>query len=679
MIAHEAEETGRYEILVVDDTPDNLRFLTRILTDHGYKVRPASGGLLALRSTAVKTPDLILLDVKMPDMDGFEVCRRLKADERNRDIPVLFISAMGEIAEKAKGFEAGGVDYITKPFETDEVLARIGIHLRLHELNERLEQKVNERTGELTDANRKLRQEIAGHQLAETALKESEQRFRKLVENIPVRIFIKDRESVYIDSNLSYAKDRGIEEEEIRGKTDYDFYPAELAEKYRAEDRRIMDAGREEEMENMHTEDGQDYWIQVIKIPLSDEAHMVTGVLGVYWDITERKRSEEAIRLNNFRMQTLLKLNQMNDATLRQITDFALEGAVRITKSKIGYLSFLNDDETILTMHSWSEQAIKESGIINKPIEYIVKDMSLWGEAIRQRRPIITNDYAAPSPLKKGQQAGHVTVRRHMNVPVFAGEHIVIVAGVGNKDSDYDENDVQQLTLLMEGTWRLIEHKRAEEKIIQSLREKETLIRELYHRTKNTMQVIHGMLALQAADYPANAELQRVMKNTEDRIEVISLVHQMLYNSQDLSRISIKEYIHELSSLIMRSYGVSEDRIALNTNIDDQYFLLDTAIPFGLILNELMTNSLKYAFPGNRKGIITITLTRGESNKNTLRYSDNGVGVPAGFIFPNKNTLGMQLIYSISEQQLMGEVVMENNNGVSCIFEFRNNLYKVRV
>ncbi len=118
-------------ILVVDDSQDILNLLTDILTNYNYQVRHASGGSAALKSVAVEVPDLILLDIKMPDMDGFEVCYHLKSDEKSRMIPVIFISALDEVVDKIKGFEAGGVDYITKPFRQAEVLARVETHLSL--------------------------------------------------------------------------------------------------------------------------------------------------------------------------------------------------------------------------------------------------------------------------------------------------------------------------------------------------------------------------------------------------------------------------------------------------------------------------------------------------------------------------------------------------------------------
>ncbi len=118
-------------ILVVDDTPANLRLLTTMLRDGGYKVRPVSSGEMALRAVEAKAPDLVLLDVNMPGMDGYEVCRRLKADPRWRDIPVLFISALTDTADKVRAFQAGGVDYVGKPFQFEEVDARVRTHLEL--------------------------------------------------------------------------------------------------------------------------------------------------------------------------------------------------------------------------------------------------------------------------------------------------------------------------------------------------------------------------------------------------------------------------------------------------------------------------------------------------------------------------------------------------------------------
>jgi putative two-component system response regulator len=156
MIEHRPDTFETSDIVVVDDSMDGLRYLADILQKQGYRIRPATGGELALSAVAAKRPDLILLDVKMPGMDGYEVCRRLKADPENARIPIIFISALNDPEDKVKAFAAGGVDYITKPLHAEEVLARVQTHLRLQELTGRLEQLVVERTAELTDANQKL-------------------------------------------------------------------------------------------------------------------------------------------------------------------------------------------------------------------------------------------------------------------------------------------------------------------------------------------------------------------------------------------------------------------------------------------------------------------------------------------------------------------------------------------
>ncbi|MCW6049071.1 response regulator [Microcoleus sp. A2-C5] len=138
--------TDRGNILVVDDTPANLRLLAGILNGKGYKVRPVPSGELALSAAKGMPPDLILLDIMMPEMNGYEVCEKIKADERTRDIPVIFISAINDVLDKVKAFAVGGVDYITKPFQVEEVLVRVETHLAMCQLQKKLRHKNDELT-----------------------------------------------------------------------------------------------------------------------------------------------------------------------------------------------------------------------------------------------------------------------------------------------------------------------------------------------------------------------------------------------------------------------------------------------------------------------------------------------------------------------------------------------------
>jgi PAS domain S-box-containing protein len=216
----------------------------------------------------------------------------------------------------------------------------------------------------------------------------------------------------------------------------------------------------------MITADGQVIQVESAGVPIQSKGRILH--FGIFSDIGERKRSEEELRIDDHRMEALLQLNQMTHASLQEIASFAMEEAVRLTQSRIGYLAFANEDESVLTMYAWSRSAMKECAIEQKPIVYPVADTGLWGEPVRQRKAIITNDYRAPNPLKKGFPKGHVNVERHLGVPIFDNDRIVIVAGVGDKGSDYNERDIKQLELLMSGMWRIVQRKQAEDALRHS-------------------------------------------------------------------------------------------------------------------------------------------------------------------------------------------------------------------
>ena len=165
---------GKTSILIVDDKPENLTLLSRILMDAGYQVRGATSGLQALKTALYSPPQLILLDIKMPDMDGYEVCRQLKVDEWTRDIPVIFLSSLHEAVDKVKGFRVGGADFISKPFSAEEVLARVQTHCDLYAIRTNLEELVAERTLALKSTNDQLRQEIAERKEIEKRLAHAE-------------------------------------------------------------------------------------------------------------------------------------------------------------------------------------------------------------------------------------------------------------------------------------------------------------------------------------------------------------------------------------------------------------------------------------------------------------------------------------------------------------------------
>jgi len=179
-------ETAR--ILVVDDQPEALALLTEVLSAAGYRVHAADSGMLALSAIEAALPDLILLDMRMPGMDGLEVCRRLKASQRSGPIPVMFMSSSADLEQRVDAWNLGAVDFVSKPIRRDELLARVHTHLELSRLRRDLEALAARRTEALTEAVERLQTEIAERKRTELALIESEQRFRNIADNAPMMI-----------------------------------------------------------------------------------------------------------------------------------------------------------------------------------------------------------------------------------------------------------------------------------------------------------------------------------------------------------------------------------------------------------------------------------------------------------------------------------------------------------
>jgi two-component sensor histidine kinase/CheY-like chemotaxis protein len=365
----EALQHGKPSIMVVDDTPANLEILSAALTQWGYKVRTAPGGRLALQAAQNDPPDLVLLDIMMPEMDGYEVCRRLKEDDRTRDVPVIFVTALDSEEGEEKGLSVGAVDYITKPFRLPIVRARVQAHLQLKMHRDRLEDLVTERT-------EKLEKEIA-------------------------------------------------------------------------------------------------------------------------------------------------------------------------------------------------------------------------------------------------------------------------------------------------------ERRRAEKQIMESLGEKEVLLREIHHRVKNNMQIISSLLSLQARTIDDEA-LLRLYKDAERRIFAMALVHEKLYRSSDLARIDFSEYIKSLAGELAGAYQPECGGVALAVDADRIDLGVDQAIPCGLILNEILTNTFKYAFPSSFKKKKKIFISLHDStNGGRIEFiiGNNGVDMPADIDLETADSLGLSLL-NILVKQLNGEIRLRTENGLTYTITF---------
>jgi PAS domain S-box-containing protein len=208
----------------------------------------------------------------------------------------------------------------------------------------------------------------------------------------------------------------------------------------------------------------------------------------------------------------------------------------------------------------------------------------------------------------------------------------------------------------------ITERKLAENKIIQSLKEKEVLLQEIHHRVKNNLQVISSLLSLQSR-YIKDKDVLELFKESQNRVKSMTLVHEKLYQSHDVSQVDFNDYISELASVLFRSYGIPSEKVSLVLDVDEVSVDVNMAIPCGLIITELVTNSLKYAFPPGHRGHIKIAFKKKDSNY-ILQVEDNGVGIPENIDLEKSKSLGLRLVRTLTDQ-LGGHVEMEKIAGTA--------------
>jgi len=206
----------------------------------------------------------------------------------------------------------------------------------------------------------------------------------------------------------------------------------------------------------------------------------------------------------------------------------------------------------------------------------------------------------------------------------------------------------------------IAERKKAEGKINASLHEKVVLLREIHHRVKNNLQVISSLLNLQSG-YIEDKKSLEIFRESQNRVRSMALIHEKLYNSKELNKIEFSEYIKSLTKDLFNSYNIDNDRISLRSDFEGIYFEIDTAILCGLIINELVSNSLKHAFPNGKKGEVFIGINKIQDNKYVLILKDNGIGFPQNLDFKKTESLGLQLVITLTEQ--LGGVIDLNRNG----------------
>jgi PAS domain S-box-containing protein/putative nucleotidyltransferase with HDIG domain len=299
--------------------------------------------------------------------------------------------------------------------------------------------------------------DITSRKQAEIELKLKE----RLLDGASDSIFLHDLAGRFIYVNEAACRDRGYEKEELRVRDVW----ALIAPDYVATREKLcqdLQAQGEITFESAHVR--KDASVMPVEIhariiDLEDQRL----ILSVARDITDRKQAEAEVKLNEARLSSLLRISQYPSTSIQDLLDYALNEAIALTASRIGYIYFYDEATQQFTLNTWSQDVMQQCAIAEPQTLYQLEKTGLWGEAVRQAGPVVVNNFQKPHPLKKGYPPGHAPLFKYLTVPVFSGGHIVAVAAVANKPSDYDATDVKQLTLTLEVVWKMVERQRAAE------------------------------------------------------------------------------------------------------------------------------------------------------------------------------------------------------------------------
>ncbi len=465
-----------------------------------------------------------------------------------------------------------------------------------------------------------------------TERKKSEEQVRKLsraVEQSAASIIITDLKGDIEYVNPKFSEMSGYEAQEAIGKNPRILKSGMNPEELYVDLWKTISSGREwhGELQNKR-KDGDLYWEWASISPIFDSKGLITNYLAVKEDITINKLIQDQIRL-----QAIL-LENITDAVISVDHDHNINswnsGAEKMYEWKAREVVGKN------LMNVLKPEFVNESS--QAVLKYISKNNTWLGEVLQTSKDgKKINVLSSTSTLRdqKGTITGYVSVNRDIT-----------------------------------------ERKLHEEKLKTSLKEKEILLKEIHHRVKNNLQVISSLLKMQTA-YIKDPLALDYFKISSQRVKSMALIHEQLYRSADLSKIDFENYIKKLSTHLYQTYGVSSSKVRFAVKVHDIMLEIDTAIPCGLLVNELISNSLKHGFPENKIGKIEVEMEK-IGNKYVLKVSDTGKGFPKNIDFQNTETLGMQLVNTLIEQ-IEGTVELKNNNGTEFTITFKAHEYKKRI
>jgi len=479
---------------------------------------------------------------------------------------------------------------------------------------------------------------ITTRKQAEAALSANRANLAALIENTDSRIWSIDQEYQLIIGNQAFHANvravigRNLEQGESIFQPQV---PAEINAAWRGYYDRALDGEKYSLI--LPTQFPKEIrWIEYYFSPIVSADGQILGATIMGRDVTRRRRAEEALGESSQKLELLFDLIPVG-------------------------ISILGADSKVLKHNSELERILGLTGSEITAGSYQKRQYFTPAGA-----PMTTADFPSSRALNGETAVQHIVIGERQDE--LGKTTWMDVSAVACPFSDWKAAIVtHDITALIN----------TEAQLKRTLAEKEILLRELYHRTKNNMMVITSLIAMQEKN--ADSKTDAILQELDSRIQSMALVHDMLLQSQDLSSIDLGAYIPELTGLIWQNYQTDDRRLTITLKIEKIQVLLDIAVPCGLILNELMLNAIKYAFPDSRPGEIRVELKQLEDNTIELFFADNGVGVAEGFDFRAQPGLGTKIIYALGEHQLDGLVEFQSEHGVSCRLRFQNTGYVARI
>lgn len=340
------------------------------------------------------------------------------------------------------------------------------------------------------------------------------------------------------------------------------------------------------------------------------------------------------------------------ETSLGNMAVAVLERARNLTSSPQGYVSAIDTASGVNVGHTTSPVVDGPCQIAEKGINLgrgpDGKYTGLWGHALNTGKPFLTNRPQEHSSAG-GYPSGHIEIERFLTVPLMLDGNPAGQIAVANAPRDYTGRDIEALCRLARFYALALQRKESQQRTDAALREKEVLLREIHHRVKNNLQVISSLLNLQAGFIKDERVLELLM-DSQNRVRSMALVHEQLHRSKDLSKIHFGDYVRNLAASLFSAYGVRSSNVGLHLDVDEVYLGIDMAIPCGLIIHELASNSLRHGFPKGRRGEVRITVRADAAAPREIVVEDNGVGLKAGTDIQNTKSLGLRLVHILAEQ-----------------------------